>query len=604
MTTTPASASDAVVTRFAPSPTGHLHIGGARSALFCWAYARAQGGRFMIRIEDTDAARSSDESARGILDDLAWLGIEWNDGPTHQFLGRTIGADARPVGPYFQAQRVAIYDAYIEDLIIRGLAYPAFESNEEIETQRAAVTAAKKTYRYPRPSDIVPGQFTDAMKARWERAKSGDRNVIRFVAPFEPIVVHDGVLGDVKIAKGELDDFVIRKPDGLPTYHFAVVVDDELMGVTDVLRAQEHLANTPRHVALQKALVRLDEGHKGKPFTTPRYAHMPIICNMDGSKMSKRDKAKAARKAIKDAMSKDPSLTASVVTSRLNAATGQSFDESDIAAFINADNDSLEIATAAGVAFALTLPEIEVWDFRRNGYLPEAINNFIALLGWNPGMKTADGKDLEKFDMAFLAANFSIDRIGKTNSKFDRAKLLSFNADAMVAMGPEALLARWLAWADEHEPTLVNHLRPMPMSRVMALVRAVTPRAKTLRDLGKAGAFALVGDDDFTYDHAAAQKNLLADDARGLNIIREFIPRIESIDDAHFTNDTLHPLIDQLAQQHAGPDGKPAMGPVSQALRVALTGSTVSPGIGDTLAVLGKRSSLARLRRCIDAFAT
>lgn len=604
MATTPASASDSVVTRFAPSPTGHLHIGGARSALFCWAYARAQGGRFMIRIEDTDAARSSDESARGILDDLAWLGIEWDDGPTLEFGGRTIGEHARPVGPYFQAQRVAIYDAYIEDLIKRGRAYPAFESNEEIEAQRAAVTAAKKTYRYPRPSDIVPGEFTDAMKARWERAKKGDRNVIRFVAPFEPLVVQDRVLGDVKIAKGELDDFVIRKADGLPTYHFAVVIDDELMGVTDVLRAQEHLANTPRHVALQKALVRLEAGVAGAPFKTPRYAHMPIICNMDGSKMSKRDKAKAARKAIKDSMTKDASLTAGEVTSRINTATNQNFSETDIAGFINADNDSLEIATAAGLAFNLTLPEIEVWDFRRNGYLPEAINNFVALLGWNPGMKTADGKDLEKFDMAFLAANFGVDRVGKTNSKFDRAKLLSFNADAMVAMGPDALLARWMTWADEHEPEVSKGIRTMPTSRVSALVRAVTPRAKTLRDLGKAGAFALVGDDEFVYDHAAAQKNLVADNARGLGIIREFIPRIEAIDDAHFTNDTIHPIIEQLAQQHAGPDGKPAMGPVSQALRVALTGSTVSPGIGDTLAVLGKASSLARLRRCIDAFAT
>lgn len=604
MTTTHASASDRIVTRFAPSPTGHLHIGGARSALFCWAFALAHGGRFMIRIEDTDAARSSDESARGILEDLAWLGIEWHDGPTLEFNGRTIGANSRPVGPFFQAQRVAIYDAYIESLVTRGLAYPAFESNEEIEAQRAVATAAKKTYRYPRPSDIVPGQFTDAMKARWQRAKAGDRNVIRFVAPFEPITVQDNVLGDVKIAKGELDDFVIRKADGLPTYHFAVVIDDELMGVTDVLRAQEHLANTPRHVALQKALIRLEPGVAGTPFKTPRYAHMPIICNMDGSKMSKRDKAKAARKAIKDAMTKDAALTPASITARINAATGQTFSDEDVAAFINADNDSLEIATAAGVAFSLTLPEIEVWDFRRNGYLPEAINNFVALLGWNPGMKTPDGKDLEKFDMTFLAKHFGVDRVGKTNSKFDRAKLLSFNADAMVAMGPEALLSRWLAWADEHEPALAARLRAVPQSRIMSLVHAVTPRAKTLRDLGKAGAFALVGDDEFTYDQAAAQKNLLADNARGLAIIREFVSRLEGVSESHFTNDTLHPMIEQLAQQHAGPDGKPAMGPVSQALRVALTGSTVSPGIGETLAVLGKASALARLRRCLDAFAT
>ncbi|MFN9993558.1 MAG: glutamate--tRNA ligase, partial [Phycisphaerales bacterium] len=288
-----------VVTRFAPSPTGHLHVGGARTALFCWAYARRHGGHFILRIEDTDQARSSDESARGIMEDLAWLGIDWDEGPEFTHEGRTIGGDPRKVAPFFQARRVELYNAHMMRLIECGRAYPAFESSEELEVKRKAAVAAKQTYRYDRASWHAFPTPQERLARMKDADAKGEPYVIRFFAPAEEVVVHDEVLGDVKYAAGEMDDFVIRKADGFPTYHFAVVVDDETMGVTHVLRAQEHLNNTPRHVALQKAL----------GFRTPTYAHMPLICNMDASKMSKRDKAKTARKTLKDAMSKDKSLT-------------------------------------------------------------------------------------------------------------------------------------------------------------------------------------------------------------------------------------------------------------------------------------------------------
>ena len=286
--------STEVVTRFAPSPTGHLHIGGARSALFCWAYAKRMGGRFMLRIEDTDAARSSDESARGIMEDLAWLGIEWDDGPRLDLPGgRVIGAHARDIeGGYFQARRVNIYNREIERLVQSGHAYPAFEGSEELDAQRKAATAAKQTYRYPRPADITPGVFN---ADRWDRAQRGEAHVVRFVAPHEEILVADRVLGDVRIAPGELDDFVIRKADGFPTYHFAVVCDDELMGVTHVLRAGapgEHA--TSRGVAarwLPHARVRAHAAH-----LQPRQ-----------EQDEQADKAKAARAALKSALQKDPS---------------------------------------------------------------------------------------------------------------------------------------------------------------------------------------------------------------------------------------------------------------------------------------------------------
>lgn len=571
--------STPLVTRFAPSPTGHLHVGGARTALFCWAFARKNGGRFMIRIEDTDQARSSEESARGILEDLAWLGIEWDDGPKLALGDKVIGGGSRPVGPYFQAQRMAIYNGVIEQLAKLGRAYPAFETSEELEAKRKAAVAAKRTYRYERPADIKPGEYA---AARWDRAAKGERHVVRFVAPHEEIVVHDQILGDVKIAAGELDDLVIRKADGFPTYHFAVIVDDETMGVTHVLRAQEHLANTPRHVAMQKAL----------GFRTPVYGHMPLICNMDGSKMSKRDKAKAARKAAKDAMAKDKSLTAD------SLATAAKVDASTLNQFLAAENDSLDIAEALGRYFKINLPEVEVDDYRRAGYLPEALINFLALLGWNPGMKTADGKDLEKFDLAFIGNHFSIERINKGAAKFDRVKLLSFNADAIAALPDDEFLRRWLDWMSLYEPEarakVLPDNSPESHARAMLLVHAVKPRAKTLRDAVRPIGFALVGDTEYQFDPAAVEKQLLSNNKTGLGLLKEFKPRLDSL--ADWTPASITALIDGFAKEK----GMPNPGGIAQPLRVAVTGSGVSPGLGETLAVLGRESTQTRINRCLS----
>jgi glutamyl/glutaminyl-tRNA synthetase len=585
---------DQVVTRFAPSPTGHLHVGGARSALFCWAFAKSQAaqgkdGRFMIRIEDTDQARSSEESARGILEDLAWLGIHWDDGPVLNFQGKTIGGDSRHVAPYFQAQRVATYNAYIEHLMDVGRAYPAFDTSEELEILRKAATAAKQTFKYPRPADVKPGMPS---AERLAKARAGTPHVVRFLMDADAVVVQDQVLGDVKIAPGEVDDFVIRKADGFPTYHFAVVIDDELMGVTHVMRAQEHLANTPRHVALQRALTRLDTK---QPFRTPQYAHMPLIFNMDATKMSKRDKAKAARKAAKDAIAKNPALTAASLAS----STG--LDGKLVSDFLAAENDNLDVASKLGKHLNVALPEIEVFDFRASGYLPEAITNFLSLLGWNPGLKTADGKDLEKFDLDFLAKNFSIDRIGRTNAKFDRAKLLSFNADAIGAMSEEAFVSRWLAFLAEHEPAAHTTVAALGHDKQLYLARALKPRAKTFRDALRPIGFLFTTDESYSFDAAAVEKNLKADGGAGLALLREAKAALESIDDSNWKPEQIHGVFEKIAQLHADASGKPAMGPVSQAVRIAVTGSTVSPGLGETLAVLGRTHSLARIDRCIGS---
>ncbi len=578
--------SPPVVTRFAPSPTGHLHIGGARSALFCWAYARAKpGGRFMVRIEDTDAARSSEESARGILEDLAWLGIEWDDGPALRLAdGRTVGAHARPVGPYFQAQRVDLYNRYIRQLIAAGRAYPAFESAEELESKRKAAVAAKQTYRYDRAAyNSLP-----TPQARLERMQQADARgeayVVRFLAPHEAIVVKDQVLGDVKIAAGELDDFVIRKADGFPTYHFAVVVDDETMGVTHVMRAQEHLYNTPRHVALQMAL----------GFRTPIYAHMPLIFNMDGSKMSKRDKAKVARKTLKDALAKDPSLTAAAVS----GATGVA--DADLAQFLAAENDRLDIAEALARHFRIALPEIEIWDFRRSGYIPEAIINFIALLGWNPGMKAPDGKDLEKFDLAFIAKHFSIERIGRTNAKFDRAKLLAFNGDYLQQMTDDEFSRRFTAWCAENAPEQAARLADLSPARTAALLGMAKPRVKTFRDVLKVIDFALAPDEAIAFDPAALEKQLRANGGEGAAILRRFAAYLTAIEP--FDPPTLHSALETFAARElpADPTGKSNMGRLAQPIRVALTGTTVSPPLNEAMAVLGRASTHARIARALE----
>ncbi len=580
-----------VVTRFAPSPTGHLHIGGARSALFCWAFARRHGGHFVLRIEDTDQARSSDESARGIMEDLAWLGIDWDEGPELKLPDRTVGGDPRSVGPFFQARRVHLYNQYIMQLVERGRAYPAFETTEQLEAKRKAAVAAKQTYRYDRAALRELPEVKDRLK----RIESGEPHVVRFLAPAEEVIVHDQVLGDVKYGEGEMDDFVIRKADGFPTYHFAVVIDDELMGVTHVMRAQEHLNNTPRHVALQRALVRDDAD--GRPFKTPVYGHMPLIVNMDASKMSKRDKAKVARAAARrfvDAFSEDDLFV------RFEQVWKETKDlpenprppndlKETFGDFLSGESDSVFWAWVMSRMLGIELPEIEVSDFRQNGYLPGPITNFLSLLGWNPGMKLPNGKDLEKFDNQFLAQHFDIERIGKSSAKFDRAKLLSFNADAIGALTDEAFAAEWRAWCRTYEPALPNHLDDR---RWLILARAVKQRARTMRDGVKSAAFVLRPDDSSEFDKAAVEKNLLAGDRAGLKLLAEFRDLLAKIDP--FEPAAINSAIEAFAA------GKGVgMGAVAQPIRVAVAGSPVSPPLGETLAVIGRQGALKRIDTCL-----
>ncbi|MBO6513912.1 MAG: glutamate--tRNA ligase [Phycisphaerales bacterium] len=556
MTTTP------TVTRFAPSPTGHLHIGGARTALLCWAYAKQAGGRFLLRIEDTDQQRSSESSTRGILEDLAWLGITWDDGPELEFEGHTFGGDTRGVGPYYQAQRIDLYNDAINKLIDEDKAYPAFETPEELEAKRKEAIAAKVGYKYDRAALVIPRE------ERMKRLADGEPHVVRFKMPEEPITVEDQILGEVTIKPDEFDDFIIRKRDGFPTYHLAVTVDDALMGVTHVLRGQEHLINTPRHVTLQTGL----------GYEHPVYAHMPLIFNPDGSKMSKRDKDKAAKKACKDA--------------KLESSPIDRLDDASYTEWLKNKTRQLESDTLMALAahLQISLPEIDVEDFRRAGYIPEALNNYLALLGWNPKTKNEDGTDLEHFSMDYLAQSFALSGMSKGQSKFDRTKLLSFNADEIANLSDEAFAKRWHQWATKYDQPLAQRFSESDM---VDLAPAVKTRCKTLADGRGVIAFAFIADNEIEYDGKAVHKALIKGEHKGLELLKAFRDELAGFES--FTPESIESQVSAFAESK-----EVGMGKIAQPLRVAVTGAGVSPSLGQTLAILGKESVLARIDRCVE----
>ncbi len=562
------STSPIPVTRFAPSPTGNLHIGGARTALFNWALARKLGGHFLLRIEDTDQLRDTGrESVLGILEGLAWLGIDWDEGPAPD-LGQD--RDPRGVHPFYQSKRLNLYTEHLQRLLDADLAYHAFETTEELTAMRDEAKREKRAFKYEGAALNIPRD------ERFKRAESGEPCVVRFKAPTGDIVVKDDVLGDVTIAAGELDDFVICKADGFPTYHFAVVVDDELMGVTHVVRGQEHLANTPRHVALQQAL----------GFRTPNYAHLPLIVNPGGGKMSKRDKDKAVRQAVRDA--------------GLTDAPACVQDTADFAAWLKDKNRQLNQRDLLALAAALNveLPEIEVEDFRAAGYLPEVVTNYIALLGWSPG------DDIEKFDLDFLAERFDTSRIGKTGARFDYKKLAAFNNDAIGAMSEEEFAQRWWDWCAAYSPELLKATgaADAPNDNFTMLAGATRPRCKTFREGVGGAAFLTTDTNDIVFDEKAVSKVLHKNDGEGIAVLRELRNELSEVQDSElralnqWRPEHLHELIEKFSEKR-----ELGMGKVAQPLRVALTGSTVSPPIDATLAILGKSTVLERIDRCLEA---
>ncbi len=547
--------SNPIRARFAPSPTGYLHVGGARTALFNWLFCKHFGGTFILRIEDTDILRNIEGAEAKLIEDLRWLGIEYDEGPD-------VGG---PAGPYRQSERRDLYDAAAKKLLAEGKAYYAFDTPEELDALRREATAKKVGFRYPRPANF-PTE-TDAARARAE----GRPVVVRFAVPDEPITIHDEILGDVTFGAGELEDLVIVKSNGWPTYHFAVVVDDAHMKISHVLRAQEHLMNTPKHVFMQRAL--------GYP--SPAFAHLPLVFNLDGSKMSKRDKAKAVQKAITDRggrMSPQSPEGAAWQASLVSAAGG-----ADVIDRLK-KGDAPDSATLdrLGRFLGVQLPEIDVHDFRVSGYLPEALVNFVALIGWSPG------NDREILTRAEMIEAFSIDRINKTAGRFDREKLLSFNTTYVAAATPNRLLAAFRDWAAASESPMAR-LDDATVNRVLAACKGF----RTFADVESKAGVLFADDATVVYDVDAVKKVLAKNDGAGYAMLDRLLPELESL--TPWSAESIEAWVKTFCEKTGA-----KMGDVAQPLRVAVAGRTVSPSIGETLALLGRERTLARIRRCLD----
>ena len=469
--------------RFAPSPTGYLHVGGARTALFNWLYARRHGGVFILRIEDTDVERSSVNMVTGILDSMRWLGLDWDEGPG-------VGG---PHAPYFQSERLEKYRDAAARLLASGHAYRCYCRPEDLKARRDAAQAAGQTWTYDRACRAL----SDADRAAHDAA--GTPSAVRFNVPDGRTVFDDLVRGRIDFDHAHLEDFVVLRSDGHPTYHLSVVVDDVEMEVTHVVRGDDHISNTPKQVLLYRAM--------GAPL--PAFAHVPLILGPDKKRLSKRHGA-----------------------------------------------------TSVG-------------EYKAQGYLPEAMINFLALLGWSPG------GDREVLTRAELIEAFSLDAISGGNAAFNPEKLDWFNQQHIIRMPGGEILTRLgpdLASAGLTDDALADRVRT---ARAIELVKS---RAKRLSDIvPQLRPFIC---EDVERDAAAVAKHLSAIDLPGhLAAWRERLASVDPFEPA---------AIEAALRELADARGIKA-GVLIHATRVAVTGQAVSPGLFEVLALVGRERVLRRL---------
>ena len=538
-----------VVTRFAPSPTGYLHVGGARTALFNWLWAKKSGGTFILRIEDTDQKRNTPTATRQVMDDLRWLGITWDEGPE-------IGG---PNGPYLQSQRMDIYKKYIEQLLDEKKAYYCSETPEELDALREKAEAQKKTFAYQRPEKFPTS--ADAENARAE----GKLVTVRFAVPQgEQIIVHDMVRGEITFAPGETSDFIIQKSDGFPTYNFACVVDDYLMKITHIIRGQEHLNNTPGQQSLWLAL------GFGE---LPKYAHMSVTISDTGGKLSKRERPTALRTSIKTMQDIDYDALAEI--------GGLSREE--IKTFIKGKSTpDMPVIDRMAEHLKVPLPEINIVDFFRSGYLSETMVNFLALLGWNPG----DDREIMKIDELIEA--FDISRLTKSNSLFDRQKLIAFNTEHIKMVSEEKLLGYFREYLKEVKS-------PMDSAGDELLLKIIKlcEGARTLADIERKSRFLFIDDDKIEYDDKAVKKVLLKSNGLdNLAIVRDRLAALEEL-----SKQAIEDMLRGLAEEK-----QVGLGKIAQPLRVALCGMTVSLQIFDSVQMLGKEKTLKRVDNTLKKF--
>ena len=540
-----------VVTRFAPSPTGYLHVGGARTALFNWLWARRTGGTFILRIEDTDQKRNTPTAAQQVMDDLRWLGIQWDEGPEA----------GGPNGPYLQSQRMDIYDKYIKKLLDEKKAYYCFDTTEELDAFRKEAEAQKRSFSYPRPKEF-PGE-SDV-----EKAKAQGRDVtVRFAVPQDvPLAITDIVRDEITFAAGEIGDFIIQKSDGFPTYNFACVVDDYLMKITHVIRGQEHLMNTPGQQALWKALF--------GDTPPPEYAHMSVTVSDTGGKLSKRERPKALRNAIK--------AMQDIEAGKLAEVSGIAPEELD--SFMKGKTvPDMPVVDAMAEYLGVALPEINIVDFFKSGYLPETMVNFLALLGWNPG----DNREI--MPIGELIESFDLSRLSKANSLFDRKKLLSFNMEHIKMTPPEKVLEHFRAYLKTVNSP-VNSAEDELLSKIIKLCEGT----RTLVDIERKSRFLFLDNNEIQYDEKAVKKVLLKGDGLAvLAIVRDKLAAMEQL-----TEQGIEDMLRSLAEEK-----QVGLGKIAQPLRVAICGTTVSLPIFESVQLLGKENTFFRIDATLKKFA-
>ncbi len=481
--------TEPVRVRFAPSPTGYLHLGSLKTAMYDWLFARRNGGSFILRVEDTDLTRKVEGAVEAIYESLKWMGLDWDEGPD-------VGGD---FGPYIQSQRLPLYQAAAERLVAQGDAYYCYCSPERLEQVRQEQAARKEPPGYDRHCrDLTPEQ-------RAEYEAQGIRPVIRFKAPREGKIVHqDLIYGEVTFDNATINDFVALKSDGYPTYHLANVVDDHAMKITHVIRADEWISSVPMHLMLYKAF----------GYEPPQYIHHPMILGPNRAKLSKR--------------------------------------HGDVAVLL----------------------------YRDKGYLPEALFNFIALIGWSLDDKT------EIITRQEVVDNFTLERIGKTGALFNFEKLEWMNGYYIRSLTLDDFTGRSLPFMKKALPELDNY----SLDYVKQSLALVQERAKTLAEVPDLVSFLFT--DEFDYDAALfVDKKTTKEDAN--KALEASLEKLRSLEP--FTSETMETLLRPLAA-----DLGLKAGQLFGALRTATTGRTAAPPLFQTMEVLGKERSLKRLEKALE----
>lgn len=464
--------------RFAPSPTGHLHVGGARTALFNYLYAKSNDGKFLLRVEDTDKKRSSDEMKEEICKSLEWLGLNWDEEIV------------------YQSARTEKYIENADILLESAAAYKCFCTPEELDLKRTAAQKEKRQYKYDRKCANL-GETEVANLISDERPFA-----VRFLIPEGSTVIEDLVYGRVEVNNREIDDFIILRRDGSPTYQLAVITDDSDMLITYVVRGDDHLPNTPKQILLLEAL--------GKDI--PQYAHLPLILGTDGKRLSKR-----------------------------HGATS-------------------------------------VEEFKNQGILPEALTNYLSLLGWSPK------NDLEFMDMSELLKRFTLEDVSRKSATFDHTKLLWVNGLHIADKDTDDLLKLAI---DEWNAASATDIEAEYAGKVINLIR---DRAKTVNELIDYGKYFFV--EPTEYDEKGRKKHWKTDEVN--NRLEQLLDSLRDHDD--FSEEGLETLVRQVAE-----DMELSAAKLIHPLRLALTGYSVSPGIFEVMSILGKDSAISRIDKALTA---